>query len=80
MNCDFTAYNTARDATRNASTDAKAACDSEMVAQSALVDAQAALQAATASKSAAYNAWQLAEQTENAEAVKLGIDPSPSAP
>ena len=80
MSCDFTAYNAARDETRNASTEAKAACDSEMTAQAALVDAQAALQAATSAKAGAYSAWQLAEQHENAEATKLGIDPIPVIP
>lgn len=77
MSCDFSTYNQLRDVTRNASVDAKAACDSLVVAEQAVSDAQAALTAAQTAKQSAYRAWEDAEKAENAEAVRLGIDPNP---
>ena len=77
--CDFTQYNQLRDVTRNASVDAKAACDSLVVAEQSVADAQAALTAAQQAKNTAYRAWEDAEQAENAEAARLGINPIPPA-
>ena len=77
MSCDFSKYNGLRDATRNASVDAQAACAAEDTARAALSDAQQALQNATVSKQQAYATWESAERAENAEAKKLGIDPTP---
>ena len=80
MSCDFSTYNQLRDVTRNASVDAKAACDSLTTAEQAVADAQAALTTAQQNKQSAYRAWEDAEKAENAEAIRLGIDPSPSPP
>ena len=77
MSCDFSTYNQLRDVTRNASVDAKSACDSLTVAEQAVADAQAALAAAQQAKQSAYRAWEDAEKAENAEAERLGINPTP---
>ena len=80
MACDFTTYNALRDDTRNKSGEAQASCAAAASAQDSLTDAQAALEAAQMAKAEAYDAWQKAERAENAEAMKLGIDPMPVPP
>lgn len=76
--CDFTNYNMLRDDTRNKAAEAATACAQVETAQAGVIDAQATLDAANAAKAASYSAWEIAEQAENAEARRLGIDPTPS--
>ena len=80
MSCDFSTYNALRDATRNAANEAAASCTAVEVAQAALVDAQATLDAAQADKAMKYDEWERAEKAENAEATRLGINPTPVTP
>ena len=102
MSCNFSPYTAARDVTRDASAEAKIACDRFAAAEQGVVDAEAQAaqilsdaeaaaagvrQAAQAEfneaeidKQSKYAAWQSAERTENAEAAKLGIDPTPQPP
>ena len=75
MACDFSRYNELRDFTRNKAASAQAACSAVDTAQSALEDANAAYDAALTAKDEAYAEWESAEQAENAEAMRLGINP-----
>ena len=70
--CDFSTYETLRNATTSAANDAKAACVAEQTARDAVQDAEATLADAVAAKEAAYDAWETAEQAENLAAKDLG--------
>ena len=80
MSCDFTKYNEANAASTAAAQEAKSACDQEATAKAALDDAQATYEAAQANHQTKKRAWEDAMKLENAEAAKLGIDPTPSPP
>lgn len=80
MSCDFSTYTSLRDATRDASAEAAQACTAVQTAEAALADAEQTLADANAAKTAAYAAWEAAERAENAEAARLGINPSPTPP
>jgi hypothetical protein len=77
--CDYTIYFEKRNITTAKANASQAACVATNNAEQAMNDSQAAYEAALAEEQTAKAEWEAAEQAENAEAARLGIDPIPPA-